>query len=75
MLPLAGNILMQVTHAKAALQSQQIKGHSLQIRKWKFSDIDGDQNSILLWLDSSLNISRNLLCPRAVVKISNAIPD
>ena len=75
MSPLVDNILLQVTHAEAApVQSQQIEGRSLKIRKWKFVAIDGDRNLMILRLDSSLNSAVNLLCPGTVMKISNAIP-
>ncbi|KAL7518122.1 hypothetical protein ACHAWF_000176 [Thalassiosira exigua] len=46
----------------------------MSVRKWKFTAIDGDETSIMLRIDSTLNTARNLLTPGAIVKVHSFAP-
>ena len=68
-----GNICLLVTHAEMGTKSYELDNCTDNIRQWKFTAIDGDNKSIVLRIDTSLNTAGNLLSPGTVIMIESCI--
>ncbi|KAL7547930.1 hypothetical protein ACHAWF_011205 [Thalassiosira exigua] len=71
--PEEDKIYLQVTHAESTMSSSSIDDVTVSVQKWKFTAIDGDETSIMLRIDSTLNAG-NLLTPGAVVEVHSFAP-
>ncbi|KAL7545350.1 hypothetical protein ACHAWF_015516 [Thalassiosira exigua] len=67
-------VYLQITHAENAMQRNEIDDCSVTVRKWKFMAQDGDNKSIMLRIDSTLNTAGNLLAPGAIVEVQSYMP-
>lgn len=74
MKPCTDDVFLQITHADSEMQRKVIDGTTVNVRRWKFSAVDGDGKTILVRIDSTLNCAGNLLTPGSIVKLQSFLP-
>jgi hypothetical protein len=72
-------VYLQITHADCVKRTESIGINELSRdigtqHRWKFTGVDGDNNTFLLRIDSALNVAAMTLTPGTIAQVTSSFP-